>query len=49
MLEDYRNSPRGRSAGLDPELLLEDLAPFVQDPSLTLVGSDDAEENREAI
>ncbi len=44
-LQKLAQGPLGR---LDPELLLEDLSPFVQDPSLSLVPSD-AEENREAI
>ena len=44
-LQKLAQGPLGR---LDPELLLEDLSPFVQDPSLSLVSSD-AEENREAI
>ena len=44
-LQKLTQGPLGR---LDPELLLEDLSPFVQDPSLSLVPSD-AEENREAI
>jgi hypothetical protein len=44
-LQKLAQGPLGR---LDPELLLEDLSPFVQDPALTLVPSE-AEENREAI
>lgn len=44
-LQKLAQGPLGR---LDPELLLEDLESFIQDPSLSLVGSD-SEDNREVI
>ncbi len=44
-LQKLAQGPLGR---LDPEMLLEDLSPFVQEAALTLVSSD-AEENLEAI
>lgn len=40
-LQKLAQGPLGR---LDPELLLEDLSPFVQESSLTLVANDEARE-----
>ena len=44
-IQKLAQGPMGR---LDPELLLEDLAPYVLDSALTLVGGD-SEDAREAI
>ena len=40
-LQKLAQGPLGR---LDPELLLEDLSPFVQDAALTLVANDETRE-----
>ncbi len=44
-LQKLAQGPMGR---LDPELLLQDLESFIQESSLTLVGSE-SEESREAV